>query len=348
MFGETKRGGYLRRQWQGDLPLGQSFWLNLVVVNFVLSVAWALASPRLAGMALVALVILFLAAFLVWLWGAVGTWRSADRYQLKPNAKIWGRLAQAVVVLHTLSWFVQGKDLLDNPVITSEPVARTSTLSDLRESSSTSQPLEEVKNLQSEGAVAEWPSAFEARELEGVSISLPRGWHWMGEADSDTLNTASEAMGEAVGFSSAQGNNHILAAGNAFNDAKVSVATIRLSERSAAPTITQADLRNALAEPQEVIRDEVVRQGQTVADAMRKAPQTVFYEAKNGGLRQNDSLICIWTQFEYDIGKGPTVSDSWVCPASRRSIKLTTSYLKSRANLYAPTIEHIWRSLAVD
>ena len=188
------------------------------------------------------------------------------------------------------------------------------------------------------------PSAFFTKELDGISISLPKNWRWIGRADSESLNTNSEAMGDTIGVAINQGNNTILAAGNAFDDTKVSVATIRLSVRSAS-TISQTDLRQVLSEPKAEIESEIVGQSEQTATAMRRLPQVLYYNVAGGGLKQNGSLICSWSGFEYDIGKGPTVSDSWVCPLGDRTLKLTTSYAKSRANLYAATVDHVWRSL---
>jgi hypothetical protein len=205
-------------------------------------------------------------------------------------------------------------------------------------------PAEQLQATAARKIADENPSAFFTREFEGISISLPKNWRWMDQADSESLNTNSEALGDSVGMAVNQGNNTILVAGNAFDDAKVSVATVRLSVRSAS-TLSQAELRQALSEPQAEIEREIVGQSEMTATAMQKLPQVKYYEVTGGGLRQNGALVCAWSGFEYDIGKGPTVSDTWVCPVSNRTLKLTTSYAKSRANLFASTVDHIWRSL---
>lgn len=190
-------------------------------------------------------------------------------------------------------------------------------------------------------------SAFERKAYEGVAISLPKNWRWFGGNDAQALNTNSEALAADLGVGVAQGNNTILVAGNAFDEARISVATVRLSVRSG-PTVGQADLLKAMKEPQEAISQGIREEADKTVVAMRRLPQVQFYNYIGGGLRQNGSVTCMWTSFEYDLGKGATVSDSWVCPASDRTFKLTTSYAKSRASLYAATINFVWHSLAIE
>ncbi len=190
-------------------------------------------------------------------------------------------------------------------------------------------------------------SAFETRSLPGgVSIAVPKDWHWMGAADASSLNTGSEALADSVGIEARQGKNTVLLAGNAFNDEKQSVVTMRVSVRSSAD-MSQADLREGSKEPA-ASTNEILRQGaETTAVAMRKVAGMSYYLVIDASLDQNASLICIKTSFEYDQGRGAMISDSWVCPLGNRTVKLSTSYQKSRANLFSATVAHMWRSLTV-
>ena len=168
----------------------------------------------------------------------------------------------------------------------------------------------------------------------------------MGAADASSINTSSEALADSLGVDAKQGNNTVLIAGNAFNDAKQSVATLRVSVRSSAE-MGQAEMREGLKEPK-ASTDAALMQGADItAAAMRKVTGMVYYKALSASLSQNASLICIKTTFEYDGGRGPMISDTWVCPLTTRAVKLSTSYQKARANLFAPTIDYIWRSLSV-
>jgi len=186
-------------------------------------------------------------------------------------------------------------------------------------------------------------SAFHKRTFEGVTVSVPKSWHWIGVNDRESINTNLEALGDSLGLEINQGNNVVLLAGNAYDDARITRATIRLSVRAGA-TVSQSDLRGALSESQQV-EQELLSAAEQTATAMRKLPQAAYYKVVSGGLRQNGHIICTWIRFEYDVGKGSTISDSWICPVSDRTFKLTASYTKARAPLYAATIDYTWRSL---
>lgn len=191
------------------------------------------------------------------------------------------------------------------------------------------------------------PSAFEKKTFDGVSISFPKNWRLIGKSDSDSLNTNSEAMSEAVGMAVKQGNNIILLAAVALDDAGATKATLRLSVREGSE-ISQFDLREALKEPKDQLEHEIMEAAKPVAEAMNKMPSVSYHLVTGGGIRENNSLICIWTQYEYDLGKGASISDSWVCPASNRTLKLTASYPKSQSALFAATIDYVWRSLSIE
>lgn len=189
-------------------------------------------------------------------------------------------------------------------------------------------------------------SAFIRQEFAGVSLSVPKDWRSIGENDARSLNTNSEAMSEAVGAPARQGNNTILWAANAIDDGNVTRATMRLSVR-ADQAGGQREMREALAQPQEAIERELLNAAEEAAPAMRRLPQIKYYNVTGAGLRQNGNIVCVWNGSEYDAGKGPTVSDLWICPVSGRTIKFATSYDKSRAALYAATIDRTWNSLSV-
>jgi hypothetical protein len=191
------------------------------------------------------------------------------------------------------------------------------------------------------------PSAFETRTLgSGISIAAPKDWRWMGTADASYLNTGSEAALDSIGVEAGQGNNTVLLAGNAFNNEKQSVATMRVSVRSSAE-MSQDDMREGLKEST-AVTNAVLRQGaEATAEALRKISGMSSYRAVDASLEQNASLICIKSTYEYDQGRGPTISNTWVCPLGDRTVKLSTSYHKAQSNLFAPTVDYMWRSLAV-
>ncbi len=184
-----------------------------------------------------------------------------------------------------------------------------------------------------------------AKQFDGISILVPRNWHWMGKNDSDSLNTNAEALSDTLGLDIRQGNNVILLAGNAHDDANISRATIRLSVRMGTK-ITQSELQEAASEPRQ-FNKEIFEAAEQTAVAMRKLPQNKYYNATAGRLRQNGKISCVWVEFEFDLGKGGTIADTWICPVSGRTFKLSTSFAKARAGLYAATIDYVWRSLSL-
>ena len=190
-------------------------------------------------------------------------------------------------------------------------------------------------------------SAFMTKRFNGISMSVPKTWRVIGENDTASLNTNSEALLEELGIAVEQGNNTILWAANARDDANVTRATMRLSVRMAT-TAGQAELREiASTQPREAVERELMTAAEETTAAMRKIPSTIYYNVTDVGLRDNGAIICSWIRSEYDRGKNPTTSDMWICPVSDRTFKLTTSYSNAREALYAATVQHAWRSLSL-
>ena len=64
-------------------------------------------------------------------------------------------------------------------------------------------------------------------------------------------------------------------------------------------------------------------------------------------LDTSGSLACLLSQFEGDYGGRVMMSETWVCPTADRTIKLSISYEKVLASIYAPTLVHVRRSLSI-
>lgn len=114
------KANYFARHWNGDLSLAKSFWFNLVGINFlsavILNILYISVFPAYAmGSGVVLIIASFLIFFLIWIWGAVGVWRSASRYMKRPGAGVWGHVACAIVVLQGLSWLGQATRVLSPP-----------------------------------------------------------------------------------------------------------------------------------------------------------------------------------------------------------------------------------------
>lgn len=98
------RGLYVLRHWRGELPLPVSYWVNVIVVTAVLTIALRIVpwdtfvtkSTKLCSTAVIALWVLLVIATI---WQFVGVWRSAKNYLSQGKSRLWGNLGKIVVVL---------------------------------------------------------------------------------------------------------------------------------------------------------------------------------------------------------------------------------------------------------
>lgn len=189
------------------------------------------------------------------------------------------------------------------------------------------------------------PSAFTDHRFDGeIRVSIPSSWAELDDKLANDINTASEAIASQANAGGGQGNNEVLIAANAFDGVGATVATVRLSVRSWAE-LNQAEMRQGARENPDDLRPMMLMLSENTAKSLRALPNAKYYTVRDVGLAENDSLFCMWSSFAYDIGKGPTVSDSWVCPMGDRTIKLTTSYIEGLSSVYSPIMAHIWKSL---
>lgn len=102
-------GNYLVRHWRGDLPLGQSYWVNGALVGVATAIAIAVAanlfdeqSDSLRTVAFIGLGSIAL-SLLVWVWSVVGIWRSANRHAARGGTPFWAGAARIMVVIGILT-----------------------------------------------------------------------------------------------------------------------------------------------------------------------------------------------------------------------------------------------------
>ena len=177
-----------------------------------------------------------------------------------------------------------------------------------------------------------------------VQVDLPRNWTYIDKKIADHLNTSSEAMGNFAGVNIAQGDNTILVAANAYDSQGKSKATLRISVR-AAPNITQAQMRELSSQPAGIIESQLRPSADETVKAMLKVPGVKFYAVRAVKLDRNDALVCSLSSFEGDFGRGPVISETWVCPLGESTLKLSTSYEKGLQTIYGPTLARVWRSM---
>ena len=105
--GETRRGGYIRRHWRGELSLPRSYWINGLLVSLgftgmVRMVPWDAilgAGPRLFSVLVIGLWFLIAATTL---WQLAGIWSSAGNYLREGRSRLWGNAARIAAILSFL------------------------------------------------------------------------------------------------------------------------------------------------------------------------------------------------------------------------------------------------------
>ena len=100
---------YAGRHWRGELSLGQSFWVNLILLHAVLVLpAWAAVQVWGESHASTLYPVLKMYSFLlvaVRIWQVVGVWRAAGAHADKSGSSAWCVVARVAVVLATTGFF---------------------------------------------------------------------------------------------------------------------------------------------------------------------------------------------------------------------------------------------------
>jgi hypothetical protein len=111
---EREGSSYIARHWRGELTLPLSYWANntllsIAMMALLLSAPWRQfveKSPRLYSAAIVGVWILL---FVVTLWQAVGTWRSANTYVGAGKRRFWANTAKITLVIGLIA---TGKEIV--------------------------------------------------------------------------------------------------------------------------------------------------------------------------------------------------------------------------------------------
>ena len=190
-------------------------------------------------------------------------------------------------------------------------------------------------------------SAFATvRYGDAVQVELPRNWTYMDSAVASHLNTSSEAVAKVVGLTLPQGNNVVLVAANAHDSAGKSKATLRVSMRTE-PGLTQAQMRELVRSSPAEIEAMLRPSADETVKAMLQMQGVKSYRVTELRLDTSGALTCSLSRFEGDYGGRLMVSDTYVCPAAARTIKLSISYEKALASIYAPTLANVRRTLSI-
>jgi hypothetical protein len=106
---EKRTGNYFSDHWRGDLSLPLSYWINGSLVTgattgLVIAVQAQLEKGDYSLQALSAIIVaLTTLATAVWLWGAVGIWRSAAKHVTRGGKAFWAGAAQTMVIIGALN-----------------------------------------------------------------------------------------------------------------------------------------------------------------------------------------------------------------------------------------------------
>jgi hypothetical protein len=110
-----RSGNYVVRHWRGELSLPVSYWLNggLIGGGALFALALAVRAIEDAGGSLRTIAFaalgLLAASLLLWVWSAVGIWRSSNYHEERGGTAAWGYIAKIMVVIGILGTFGQLK-----------------------------------------------------------------------------------------------------------------------------------------------------------------------------------------------------------------------------------------------
>ncbi len=234
-----------------------------------------------------------------------------------------------------------------NPKSEPVPVIGIRTIQDSEDKKKEISDQKTLKNNETVNSVSQVQgNSFVKLDFGGeISIEIPRNWSYLDDNLKKHLNTAVEAATRLAKITPNPGENVILVAGNAYTSFRTASATLRLSVRQGdAPT--QADVR-------EINSISQTKLSQVVAPAVEETRRVMIgvdgvQDVKLLGVSvvSNNSLNCIFLEFENKTIDGPRAVQTYICPMSSRAVKLTTSYRKSEAALFRPVTQYVWQSLS--
>jgi hypothetical protein len=181
---------------------------------------------------------------------------------------------------------------------------------------------------------------------ERISLEVPRNWRFLNKEIRDHLNTGAEAAARLAGINSAQGDNQILMAAQAFTSGTTPAATLRLSARPG-PAPTQAEVREVAKLPKSEMTAALMPVLLETERGLRLMEGIQSAKALGVRVESNSTVSCIFTEFEVVRAEGTRLIQTWLCPTGDNSVKLTTSYRKSEMALFKPVILHVWSTLRI-
>ncbi len=99
---------YVGAHWRGELSLAKSFWINGLLIGTLFDILRippgfvTVSDPQVAAALGVLAIVLLLADVALFLWQAVGIWRSAGRHMMTTERKGWGVAARGALILYAI------------------------------------------------------------------------------------------------------------------------------------------------------------------------------------------------------------------------------------------------------
>ncbi len=188
-------------------------------------------------------------------------------------------------------------------------------------------------------------SAFAKLDFGGeIYIEIPRNWTVLDENLRNHLNTSSEAITRLAGLPQSANDNVILVAANAYTTFRTPSSTLRLSVRRGQGA-SQSDMAQVARMPQAELQAALAPIAEQSQKAMLGIDGVMSATFLGSRVASNKTLYCMFFEFETVVPDGTKISQTYVCPYSTKTIKLSTSYRKSESAMFRPVIEQVWQSL---
>jgi hypothetical protein len=186
---------YLVRHWRGECRLPVAYWVNGTLLVFAVVMLLALGTTALETygfslqlMAIGALVQI-VASLLIWLWAAVGVWRSATVHEDRGGSGFWAILAQVMVAFGALGTFIQLRgDVLQAQefgvlAVGGDPLGAPGTVTVSKDGATV-----QIEGLLTSGISGRFADAIVGQPgLRTVTLSSPGGRHLEGVRIADAI-----------------------------------------------------------------------------------------------------------------------------------------------------------------
>lgn len=103
-----RSSNYFIRHWRGELPLPHAFWVNFVLVNAITAIIFLIISQSYGlsqSSRVLTLLAVTISGYALFIWQAVGTWRSASRWRITTGNGGWSAVAKGVIIFGLLNTF---------------------------------------------------------------------------------------------------------------------------------------------------------------------------------------------------------------------------------------------------